>query len=76
MAMTAAQQATWHEIIEAYNDWNKGDNALMPVSELNKSINASSDQISEALAQAEADLLAEVGSIGEGPTFRPISKGR
>jgi hypothetical protein len=74
MAMTAAQQATWHEIIDAYNDWNKGDHALMPVSELSKNVNASSDQIGDALAQAATDLLAEVGSIGEGPTFRPVLK--
>lgn len=69
--MNAAQQATWLEITEAYNEWNRGDNAFMPVSELSKSVTASSDQIGDALAQAAADLLAEVGSIGEEPTFRP-----
>jgi hypothetical protein len=74
MAMNAAQQATWYEIINAYNDWNKGDNALMPVSELQKSVNASSDQIGDTLAQAASDLLVEVGSIGEEPTFRPNLK--
>jgi hypothetical protein len=76
MAMSAAQQATWHEIVDAYDDWNKGDNALMPVNELSKSVNASSDQIGDTLAQAAADQLAEVGSIGEGPTFRPVLKSR
>jgi hypothetical protein len=45
----------------------------MPVSELSKSVNASADQIGDALAQAAADLLAEVGSVGEAPTFRPVS---
>jgi hypothetical protein len=75
MTMTAAQQATWNEIVDAYNDWNRGGNALMPVSELSKSVNASSDQIGDALAQAAVDLLAEVGSIGEAPTFRPVSAG-
>lgn len=76
MAMSAAQQATWNEIVNAYNDWNTGDNALMPVSELSKGVNASADQIGDALAQAAADLLAEVGSIGEAPTFRPLSGSR
>jgi hypothetical protein len=76
MAMNAAQQATWLEIVTAYNDWNKGDNALMPVSELNKTVTASSDQIGDTLAQAAADLLAEVGSIGEGPTFRPLRRSK
>jgi hypothetical protein len=70
--MTAAQQATWHEIAEAYNEWDSGNHALMPVSELSACVSATSDQIGEALAQASADLLAEVGSLGEGPTFRPI----
>jgi hypothetical protein len=74
MRMNAAQQITWAEIVNAYNDWNAGDNALMPVSELSKSVNATSDQIGETLAQAASDLLAEVGSIGEGPTFRPFKK--
>jgi hypothetical protein len=75
MAMTAAQQATWHEIVEAYDEWASGGNALMPVSELRESVSASSDQIGEALAQASADLLAEVGSVGEAPTFRPNLNG-
>ncbi|MDB5795759.1 MAG: hypothetical protein JWR25_2138 [Noviherbaspirillum sp.] len=74
MTMNAAQQATWHEIIEAYNEWNAGDNGLMPVSELRENVSASSDQIGDALAQASSDMLAEVGNIGEGPTFRPIWK--
>jgi hypothetical protein len=74
MTMNAAQQATWHEIVEAYNEWNAGDNGLMPVSELRESVSASSDQIGDALAQASSDMLAEVGNIGEGPTFRPIWK--
>lgn len=74
MSMTAAQQITWAEIVTAYEDWNMGNNALMPVSELSKSVNATADQIGEALAQAAADLLAEVGSIGEGPTFRPVKR--
>jgi hypothetical protein len=73
MTMTAAQQATWNEIVDAYNEWNRGGHALMPVSELSKSVNASADQIGDALAQAAADLLAEVGSVGEAPTFRPVS---
>jgi hypothetical protein len=72
MTMTAAQQATWHEIVEAYDEWDTGHNRLMPVSELRESVGASSDQIADALAQASADMLAEVGNIGEGPTFRPI----
>jgi hypothetical protein len=76
MAMNAAQQATWLEIMNAYDDWNRGDNALMPVSELSKSVSASSDQIGDTLAQAATDLLAEVGSIGEGPTFRPLRVNR
>lgn len=74
MTMTAAQQVTWAEILNAYDDWNMGHNALMPVSELSKSVNATADQIGEALAQAAADRLAEVGSIGEGPTFRPVNR--
>lgn len=72
--MNAAQQVTWAEILNAYNEWNQGDNALMPVSELSKQVEATADQIGETLAQAAADELAEVGSIGEGPTFRPVKK--
>jgi hypothetical protein len=70
--MTAAQQITWAEIVNAYEDWNTGDNALMPVSELARSVDATADQIGETLAQAAANLLAEVGSIGEGTIFRPV----
>jgi hypothetical protein len=76
MTMTAAQQATWNEIVNAYNEWNRGDHALMPVSELSKTVDASSDQIGDTLAQAATELLAEVGSIGEAPTFRPVSGSR
>jgi hypothetical protein len=74
--MTAAQQATWNEIVNAYDEWNRGDNALMPVSDLNRSVDASSDQIGDALAQAATERLAEVGSIGEAPTFRPVTRSR
>ncbi|RJG06634.1 hypothetical protein D3870_11980 [Noviherbaspirillum cavernae] len=74
MAMTAAQQATWLEIVKAYDDWNAGNNALMPVHELDTSVEASSDQIGDALAQAAADSLVDLGGIGAELAFRPRRK--
>ena len=74
MAMTAAQQATWLEIVAAYDIWNVGDNALMPVCELDKHVEATSDQVSDTLTQAIADRLAEPGSDDDEPAFRPMRK--
>jgi hypothetical protein len=60
MSMTAAQQATWHEIVEAYIEWNAGDNGLMPVSELRESVSASQIRVGPQMCGPFFTLLVLV----------------
>lgn len=76
MSMTASQAAAWKQIAAAYAHYCPAQDALMPVTELHARLpHLNAEAIGEALAQAAADGLAEVGATGETPLFRPLPAG-
>lgn len=77
MALTEMQGVVWKQIAQAYDQWDPDRDSLMPVSELSRMLPAiAPDMIGDTLGQAAAELMAEVGHVGEDPGFRPLQRGR
>ncbi|WP_019142772.1 hypothetical protein [Noviherbaspirillum massiliense] len=75
MTMTSSQGAIWKQIAQVYDQWDPERHRLMPVKELSDKLpTVPPEMIGETLAQAASDQLAELGSIGENPEFRPLTK--
>ena len=75
MTMTTSQGAIWKQIAQIYDQWDPDWENLMPVKELQTRLPMVAPEIiGDTLAQAASDRLAEVGSIGEDPTFKPLQK--
>jgi hypothetical protein len=75
MTMTSTQGAVWKQIAQIYDQWDPDWNGRMPVRELQARLPAVPPElIGETLAQAASDHLAEVGSVGEDPSFKPLHK--
>jgi hypothetical protein len=73
MALTESQAAIWKQIAQAYEQWDPDRNSLMPVRELHARLPAvAPEMIGNTLAQAASDRMAEVGSTGEDPEFKPL----
>jgi hypothetical protein len=73
MTLTADQGAIWKQISHVYYQWDPSRTGRMPVRELAERLPAvAPDLIGETLAQAAADRIADVGHVGEDPTFKPL----
>ena len=74
MTMTAQQGEIWQKIVQLYGQANPDWQARMPVAQLQDKLPAVPPElIGETLAQAATDQLAEVDSIGEEPSFKPLT---
>ncbi|SNT02435.1 hypothetical protein SAMN06265795_11226 [Noviherbaspirillum humi] len=72
MTMNATQAVIWKQITDAYAQWDHGRNERMPVHMLQEKLaTVPPELIGETLAQAASEDQAEVGSVGEDPSFRP-----
>lgn len=73
MAMDTSQAAIWKQITQVYEQWDQGENGLMPLSELNEKLPAVAPElVKDAVTQAANNREAEFGSAGDQSSFKPL----
>ncbi len=73
MTMNTSQAAIWRQITQVYEQWDHGENGLMPLSELNDKLPAVAPElVKDAVVQAANNREAELDGTGEQGSFKPI----
>jgi hypothetical protein len=73
MTMDTSQAAIWKQITQVYEQWDQGQNALMPLSELNEKLPAVAPElVKDAVVQAANNQEAEFASAEDEGAFKPL----